>query len=384
MGRIDKKLGIALGIVAVVIAVFVIVNVHSPNKLTLWYTNDKITAFLNKVATEYEASTGVDIECKLITDAMYYEKIYKEGKKGPDIFIGRNSDLEKVFTYDLSKDISNKTEILNESNYPKAAIESVGYNEKIWGFPFTFETAVLYYNDKYITKVPSSIDELKEFSSADVVDYDGDNIIEFDVSSLLSTYPFVGDSLTYYDEELGLDYENSEFLAALSYYQNMNETFLIDADKISESVVISDFIGENTAYILGSTNYISRLNKGGEDFSYKISEIPKINDDMDSKPLSVTSALFINKQSGNVAKAIDFAEYISFDKKNEIFEMLGVMPAAYPDKENEDLMAVYEQYNNSRIISKEVENSEILSELEIILRRVWSGENISDVIKEYE
>ena len=64
--------------------------------------------------------------------------------------------------------------------------------------------------------------------------------------------------------------------------------------------------------------------------------------------------------------------------------MLGVMPAAYPDKENEDLMAVYEQYNNSRIISKEVENSEILSELEIILRRVWSGENISDVIKEYE
>ena len=91
-----------------------------------------------------------------------------------------------------------------------------------------------------------------------------------------------------------------------------------------------------------------------------------------------------NKQSGNVAKAIDFAEYISFDKKNEIFEMLGVMPAAYPDKENEDLMAVYEQYNNSRIISKEVENSEILSELEIILRRVWSGENISDVIKEYE
>ena len=164
----------------------------------------------------------------------------------------------------------------------------------------------------------------------------------------------------------------------------MNETFLIDADKISESVVISDFIGENTAYILGSTNYISRLNKGGEDFSYKISEIPKINDDMDSKPLSVTSALFINKQSGNVAKAIDFAEYISFDKKNEIFEMLGVMPAAYPDKENEDLMAVYEQYNNSRIISKEVENSEILSELEIILRRVWSGENISDVIKEYE
>ena len=61
MGRIDKKLGIALGIVAVVIAVFVIVNVHSPNKLTLWYTNDKITAFLNKVATEYEASTGVDI-----------------------------------------------------------------------------------------------------------------------------------------------------------------------------------------------------------------------------------------------------------------------------------------------------------------------------------
>ena len=83
-------------------------------------------------------------------------------------------------------------------------------------------------------------------------------------------------------------------------------------------------------------------------------------------------------------KAIDFAEYISFDKKNEIFEMLGVMPAAYPDKENEDLMAVYEQYNNSRIISKEVENSEILSELEIILRRVWSGENISDVIKEYE
>ena len=194
----------------------------------------------------------------------------------------------------------------------------------------------------------------------------------------------MGDSLTYYDEELGLDYENSEFLAALSYYQNMNETFLIDADKISESVVISDFIGENTAYILGSTNYISRLNKGGEDFSYKISEIPKINDDMDSKPLSVTSALFINKQSGNVAKAIDFAEYISFDKKNEIFEMLGVMPAAYPDKENEDLMAVYEQYNNSRIISKEVENSEILSELEIILRRVWSGENISDVIKEYE
>ena len=70
-----------------------------PEKLTLWYTDEKLNPYLVEAAEEFEQQNHVEITLQLVTAVDYIEHINTASISdlgGPDLFITSSELLEKA------------------------------------------------------------------------------------------------------------------------------------------------------------------------------------------------------------------------------------------------------------------------------------------------
>ena len=70
-----------------------------PEKLTLWYTDEKLSPYLVEAASEFEEQNHVEITLQLVTAVDYIEHINTASISdlgGPDLFITSSELLEKA------------------------------------------------------------------------------------------------------------------------------------------------------------------------------------------------------------------------------------------------------------------------------------------------
>ena len=73
--------------------------VKEPDKLTLWYTDDKLSSYLVEAAGEFEEKHHVTVTLQLVTAVDYIENINTASISdlgGPDLFITSSELLEKA------------------------------------------------------------------------------------------------------------------------------------------------------------------------------------------------------------------------------------------------------------------------------------------------
>ena len=127
--------------------------------ITLWYTDDALTDFLNSVALAYYEDTDVHVNLQIVSGFEYLENInsvsIKSGQK-PDLFIVGNDLLGKAFMSGLASEVQDVNQILTTDNFCQPALDAVTYEGKFVGYPMYFETCVLLYNATYLEQIAES------------------------------------------------------------------------------------------------------------------------------------------------------------------------------------------------------------------------------------
>lgn len=353
--------------------------------LTVYYEDDTLTPYFEYLNKQNE---DVNYEFVLQNNESFVDLIAEQStisEEPCDIFILNSADLQRAYYAGIVSEIKDD-EIINLDNYAMPAIQAVTYEDKIYGYPFTFSTSVLVYNKQYVDKEPMYFTEIEDFANSFEVNEDTLNvqsIMSWDVADTFLNYAFIGGSINDFGENgdtKKLDICNDKSIEALSYYQSLNSMFYMDVtDDMYEDCLLK-FKNGALCYSIIHSDDIESLED--TDVDYGIARIPDISEDIQSKALSNNYIVCVNPYSSNSKKAINEAKNIAFYQAGKIYETTKQFASAKNvTNANEK---VYEAYEQSKPVVKLLDIGDYYTDLHICFYNVWCGENIEENLIDIE
>jgi len=406
------------------------------DSLIVWYTDETLTDYLNKMAVEYHENLGVRVIPKLQTGQDYIEDIYHasmDENGAPDLYIIGSDVLEKASLTGCAVPVTDDRGIVSTYSFPQSALDAVTYHDEIVGYPFYFETTALLYNKTHLREiaqnqmlaekaenedgtednvsteeeeiasldeneieirteasVPQTFEELLNF--ADSVDAPSgvETFFKWDVRDIFYNYFFVGDYI-----DIGgpagdnvdiMDIYNLDAIKALKVFQDMNQFFSFESSDVTYKQVVSEFMEGKLIFATVTTDIISTLNNAVDsgDFSYDygITMIPDLNDDMITRSLSVTTALVVNGYSNKKDKANAFAQYLTISHADSLYNITGKLPAKTGVFDEDDMAYAFaEEYEYSSPMPKLMSTANCWLLMEGTFADAWSGADVSICLK---
>lgn len=407
-----------------------------PEKLTLWYTDEKLNPYLVEAAEEFEQQNHVEITLQLVTAVDFIEHINTASISdlgGPDLFITSSELLEKARLAGLTVENDSFTERELEDAFPQQALNAASCGGKLMAYPFYFETCCLLYNKNYVDAAPAAIDDILAYADS----YEGgdetadvENIFKWNVADIFSNFFFIANYVNLGgptgDDPSQVQLTADEITACLQYYQSLNAFFAIDAEEVTTENVLQEFIDGKTVYTIAKTDAIATIDKAlaaeaenaeaedaqeaaeeeaqeaenaeaedaqeetaeeeqvsgdGERF-YGIAQVPALTSELATKGLSVTNSVVVNAYSPQRELSKNFARYLTFEKADDLYTLAEKMPVRLGvEYENPEMGVLLEQYENSVEVPKLTDLSNYWMEMEIAFANIWQG---SDAATEAE
>ena len=365
-----------------------------PEKLTLWYTDEKLNPYLVEVAEEFEQQNHVEITLQLVTAVDFIEHINTASISdlgGPDLFITSSELLEKARLAGLTVENDSFTERELEDAFPQQALNAASCGGKLMAYPFYFETCCLLYNKNYVDAAPAAIDDILAYADS----YEGgdetadvENIFKWNVADIFSNFFFIANYVNLGgptgDDPSQVQLSADEITACLQYYQSLNAFFAIDAEEVTTENVLQEFIDGKTVYTIAKTDAIAAIDKalaaeeetvsGDGDRFYGIAQVPDLTAELATKGLSVTNSVVVNAYSAQRELAKSFARYLTFEKAEDLYGLTDKMPVRLGvEYENPEMGVLLEQYENSVEVPKLTDLSNYWMEMEIAFANIWQG-----------
>ena len=414
------------------------------HNIIVWYTDEAMEGYLNEAAIAYQEKTGIAVSLKMVSGLEYLEGIQEaslHGNEGPDAYIVSSDSLEKARLAGLAVPMKDPAGVLNTENFPQVALNAVTYNNKILGYPFTYETAAFFYNDTYLTEMAqraieaekdvaegeTAMEELEEgeepdseITSDEIPQEEGitqeailekkeeifptsmvgllefantydpaenmETFLLWDVADVMYNYGFAGAYMNvggiHGDDREAIDIYNTDAMYCLSVYQDFNQFFSIDAEVVDYKSVVEDFKNGKIMFTIGGTNMMNTLEQAKTDGSftgeYGVASIEMLNANLEFKPLSVTTAVVVNEYSEKQEVAEDFARFVACEYVDSLYARTGKLSACY--LEEYPIPAMQDMmvcYENSVSLPKIVENSNYWILAEMCYTNIWNGGDVN-------
>ncbi len=455
----------------------------------LWYTDEDFTEFFTNAAVEFhELYSDIRVIPTLVDSAEYLENINEASLSNdsfPDVYMLTNDSIEKAYLSGLASNVRDSEGVLNQAHFGAGALSAVTYDGNYVGYPLSYETTALLYNrtylqnyvDKLNTEGVSDIDadagvdslsaedlekyledmenagntldetvtEAKTYTLKEFIPETFDDIIEFanvyeasdgveailkwDVSDIFYNYLFVGNYMIVGgdagDDTGNISICNTDSVACMKIYQNLNSVFSIDTDSSDYDSMLKDFLDGKFVYTIVTSDAIKTVNEAldkkqaeideavaarelalanaedGEalndseafeaseieipvkyDFGY--ANIPDLSGDLKSRSLSVTNALLVNGYSEKKDAANKVAAFLTTKYAGSVYERTGRLPAAKDaNLEGEAFDVFLSEYGDSIPLPKIVETSNLWVQLEIAFTDIWGGEDVEERLNSF-
>ncbi len=365
-------------------------NSYRPNGvLNLWYSDKDVQAYVESVATEFSDEYDITINCIYQPDVEYINNISanKNAEEGrPDLYIMKSDRLEQAVLLGVTEE-NTDTDIYNEANYSKMAINMASFKDKLVSYPMFFTTSALVYNKKYVTTVPDNFDAIKTFADEfETGDSTVENILQWDVSSIFYNFGFMG---KYIDlagdkgEDISkVDTNNERVKAAANYFHDLYSYFSIDINTINYDTMINEFINGKTVFTILGVDGIKKVEASELDFG--VTSIPNLTNELETKTLSVSQNIAVNPYSQNKEAAKMFAKALSYDHANEIYEMTDRIPSREYETDSVVLNTMWKIYENSKCFPKLRVTSNYWLLIENAYKNIWKGEDADTIMNKLE
>ena len=404
------------------------------DSVVVWYADENMTDYISAMAVAFNEEYGIRVIPQLHSGLDYLESIYDasmQEEKGPDVYIISNEALEKAYLAGLASEITDPNSIVNEKFFSESSLNAVTYHDKIVGYPYYFETSVLLYNKTYIQEmaknqlileaseepenaqdaeaaetaiestdsmsqdaldtriaqlIPQTFDELLTFADS----YDAPPAVEavfkWDVEDIFYNYFFIGNYMNVGgpcgDNTTEVDIYNLDAIKAMQIYQDLNQFFSFEAEDVAYASVIQEFIEGKLVFTTATSDIMRTLQAAAEEgtftFEYGIAEIPNLNEELQTKNLSVTNTIVVNGFTEKQEDANRFASYLSGEASASLYEKTGKIPAHKEHACKEQNTAVFfQEYKDSVPVPKMMVTSNLWVQLEITFAQVWNGSQVS-------
>ncbi|MBE5872179.1 MAG: extracellular solute-binding protein [Lachnospiraceae bacterium] len=126
--------------------------------LYVWYTDEALTDYLNRVALTFkEKHNGqIIVVPRLASGPEYLEQI-DDSRNTPetaDVYLLSNDALGKAYLAGLAVPFEGEMKsLITQDDYPETALRAVTYEDKLVGCPFYYETAIFLCNETYLNQM---------------------------------------------------------------------------------------------------------------------------------------------------------------------------------------------------------------------------------------
>lgn len=373
--------------------------------ITLWYTDEALEDFLAAMSLEYLENYDVRVLPVLTSGVEYLEEINRaslEKENAPDLYVVTNDSLEKAHLAGLADEIEDPAQVVTEENFPQTALHAASYHGKLVGYPLFYETSAFVYNKTYLQQaaqelgvgeeelIPDTIEDILSFADEYNAPETVEAVFKWDVSDIFYNYFFAGNYINEGgpcgDDESQIDIYNLEAVRGLKAYQDLNQFFSIDAEESSYAAVAQDFLEGKLVFTVATSDILNRIAaasaEGTFPYEYQVVKLPDVNGEIQTRGLSVTNVVAVNGYSEKKEQANAFAAYLVKQGADKLYARTGHLPACLHTPIDavgaEGFLAEYEE---SIPMPKLMSTANFWVQMEIAYTKIWSGENVSDVLK---
>lgn len=317
--------------------------------LVFWYEDETYAAFLETAARRYFAGTGVKVALEYQETIDYVGDIYEQTMQDdgfPDVYLISGDNLEEAYLYGLVS--VNKSE-MEDSGIAQNAIKASTYGEKYLGYPLSYNTCVFIYQPGYFETEPGSIQAIIDYSGENEPEENVEYLLEWDVNDAFYDFPFISNSVSFEKTQaecMEVVYDEELYNQDLAFFEEILESFSIDAEAVSEDSIIENFLTGKTLCAIIDTDSLYRL----EGYQYSVMEIPDLNDSLEAYSCAITDMILVNEFSVHGEAAAEFARFVTVDMAAEMYELCGhfsVIPSENPEQTKQ---VAYRAYETSVIV----------------------------------
>ncbi len=319
---------------------------NAKTDLVFWYQDAAYADFFELAAERYYQKTGIKAAVSYRQTVGYSGDIYGEtmrGEAAPDVYLISGDNLEEAYLYGLVAVNERK------DSYGDAADNAVASSccqGKMLGYPLSYNTCVLVYQNGYFDAAPDSLQAIIDYSDENEPEEHVEYLLEWNVNDAFYDFLFISNSVTFVQEEAGsvdVVYDEELYQSDLAYFEEILTSFSIDADAVSEESIIENFLSGRTLCAIIDTNSLAEL----EDYSYSLMELPALNEELLASACGLTDMLVVNDFSESADEASDFAEFVTAELSGELHGTSGRYSVFLPDDADEVEKIAYRAYESS-------------------------------------
>lgn len=290
--------------------------------LIFWYEDATYTDFFERAALEYFEETGVKVVVQLRNDFDYMGMIYDETMQDgsyPDVYLISGNSLEEAYLYGL---VAVNEKGLAKTNVASNAVKASTYQDKLLGYPLSYNTCVFIYQNNYFETAPDSLQAFIDYSNENEPGENVEYLLEWDVNDAFYDFPFISNSVTFEKTEtevMNVIYDEELYRKDLEYFEGILESFSVDAEKVSEESIVANFCNGRTLAAIIDTNSLYRLNE----YEYSLMQIPDLNEELPAYSCAITDMLIVNDFSENTEMASDFAYFVTVTMADKLHPLSG-------------------------------------------------------------
>lgn len=314
--------------------------------LVLWYEDASYDAFFQEAAERYFAENGIKVLPEYRNTLDYIGDIYDktmQEEEYPDVCLMTGDCLEEAYLYGLI--CVNKNAEIYESVLDKA-VEAATYQDKMLGYPLSFDSCVFVYQNGYFENEPDSLQAIIDYSNENEPPEDVEYLLEWDVNDPFYDFPFISNGVKFEKTEsegMNVVYQEALYQQDLDYFAEILESFSIDADHISIGSILDNFLSGRTLCAFIDTDSLAKL----QNYDYSLMKIPDLNDSLKACSCATTDVLVVNGFSEQTKEAQDFAEFVMLDMADELHGLTGHYSVIPGDEQEWADKVAYESYESA-------------------------------------
>lgn len=317
--------------------------------LVLWYEDASYDAFFQEASERYFAKTGLKVLPEYRNTLDYIGDIYDKTMQEelfPDICLMTGDCLEEAYLYGLVS-VNKNTEIYE--GLPDKAVEAAAYQDKMLGYPLSFDSCVFVYQNGYFENEPDSLQAIIDYSNENEPPEDVEFLLEWDVNDPFYDFPFISNSVTFEKPEsegMNVVYQEALYQQDLDYFAEILESFSIDADHVSIESILSNFLAGRTLCAFIDTDSLVKL----QNYDYSLMKIPDLNDSLHAYACATTDVLVVNGFSEQTEDAQDFAEFVMLAMADDLHGLTGHYSVIPGDAQEWADQVAYESYESAVLV----------------------------------
>lgn len=394
------------------------IDINQP--LIIWYTDPDLQTYMEATAEAFAAEYWMPVETELVSEVDYIETIFRKSTEeemaGPDLYVASSELLEKASLAGVATAIDRER---LSGSWSEKSIDAVSYEGEPMGFPLSIETCFLLYNRYYAEQAPETIDDILSYADsfeADVVTSRAEHIFEWNVADVIDNYFFLGAYMELGgasgDDKSLVSIDLDKAAECMEYYQSLNAYFAVDAATVTSEEVIRDFIDGKTVFTIVNVPMLFQVDKAIEngeipeyatektvideageeetvplDFEpfYGAAQLPALTADLDTRGISVTTAMVVNPYSTEREIAESCARYFTKNRAHRLYGEAGKLPACTDLKRalSDEQQTVYAAYEQASEVPKIMELSNMWLHLEETLSAIWRGSDIQESLQDF-